>query len=65
MVVAAVLLRSSPMSFRSLLVMFGSLLVHVLRHGVSLLFGGAEANVWRSRLFRRAAKSGGMGADKL
>jgi hypothetical protein len=35
MVVAAVLLRSGPMSFRSLLVMFGSLLMHFLRHGVS------------------------------
>jgi hypothetical protein len=38
MIVAAVLLRRSPMSFRSLLVMFGSLLVHFLRHCVSLLF---------------------------
>src|SRR5271165_1031083 len=37
MVVAAVLLRSSPMSFGSLLVMFGSLLMHILRHGVFLL----------------------------
>jgi hypothetical protein len=32
MIVASVLLRSRPMSFRSLLMMFGSLLVHILRH---------------------------------
>jgi hypothetical protein len=38
MIVAAVLLRSGPMGFRSLLMMFGSLLVHILRHRVSLLF---------------------------
>ena len=43
MVVAAVLLRSSPMSFRSLLVMFGSFLVHILRHGVSFaIFGDSR-----------------------
>ena len=36
LVAAAVLLRSSPMSFRSLVVLFGSLLVHILRHGGSL-----------------------------
>jgi len=65
LIVAAVLLGRRPMSFRSLLVMFGSLLVHVLRHSVSLLFGGAQTNVSRSRLFRRAAKSGGMGAEKF
>ena len=53
MIVAAMLLGCRPMSFRSLLVMFGSLLVHVLRHSVSLLVGGAETNVSRSRLFRR------------
>jgi hypothetical protein len=40
MVVAAVLLRSNPMSFRSLLVMFGSFLMHIFRHGVSFLFLG-------------------------
>jgi hypothetical protein len=40
MIGSAVLVRRSPMRFRSLLVMFGSLLVHILRHGVSLLFGG-------------------------
>jgi hypothetical protein len=37
-IVAAVLLRGSPMSLRSLLMMFGSLLVHILRHNISLLF---------------------------
>ena len=36
MVVTAVLLRRSPMSFRSLLVMFGRLLVHILRHSLYL-----------------------------
>jgi hypothetical protein len=36
--VAAVLLRGSPMSLRGLLMMFGSLLVHILRHNISLLF---------------------------
>ena len=35
-VAAAVLLRSSTMSFRSLVVLFGSFLVHILRHGGSL-----------------------------
>jgi hypothetical protein len=39
MVVAAVLLGRRPMRLRGLIVMFGSLLVHVLRHCVSLLFG--------------------------
>jgi hypothetical protein len=39
--VAAVLLRRSPMSFRSLLVMLGGLLVHVLRHGVFLAIWGS------------------------
>jgi hypothetical protein len=38
MIVAAVLLRGSPMSLRSLLMMFGSLLVHILKHNISLLF---------------------------
>ena len=38
MIVAAVLLRGSPMSLRSLLMMFGSLFVHILRHNISLLF---------------------------
>jgi hypothetical protein len=33
-----VLLRGSPMSFRGLLMMLGSLLVHIPRHNVSLLF---------------------------
>ena len=37
-IVAAVLLRGGPMSLRSLLMMFGSLLVHILRHNMSLLF---------------------------
>lgn len=37
-IAAAVLLRGSPMSLRSLLMMFGSLLVHILRHNISLLF---------------------------
>ena len=32
MIVASVLLRGRPMSFRSLLMMLGSLLVHILRH---------------------------------
>ena len=32
MIVASVLLRGRPMSFRCLLMMFGSLLVHILRH---------------------------------
>ena len=32
MIVASAPLRGSPMSFRSLLMMFGSLLVHILRH---------------------------------
>ena len=41
MIIAAVLLRSDPMSFSSLLVMFGSLLMHFLRHGVSIAFLGA------------------------
>jgi hypothetical protein len=39
MIAAAVLLGRSPMRLCGLIVMFGSLLVHVLRHGVSLLFG--------------------------
>jgi hypothetical protein len=37
-IAAAVLLRGSPMSLRSLLMMFGSLFVHILRHNISLLF---------------------------
>jgi hypothetical protein len=37
MIAAAVLLRRSPMSFRGLLVMFSSLLVHLLWHCVSFL----------------------------
>jgi hypothetical protein len=37
-IVAAVLLRGGPMSLRSLLMMFGSLFVHILRHNMSLLF---------------------------
>jgi hypothetical protein len=37
MVVAAVLLGRSPMRFRSLLVMLGSLLMHIPRHIISLL----------------------------
>jgi hypothetical protein len=48
MIVAAMLLRSGPMGFRSLLMMFGSLLVHVLRHRVSLRF--EEVKKKRSRL---------------
>jgi hypothetical protein len=40
---AAVLLRGRPMSLRSLLMMFGSLLVHILRHNISLLFEGSRA----------------------
>jgi hypothetical protein len=43
MVAAAVLLRRSPMSFRSLVVLFGSLLVHILRHCGSLLFEGRSS----------------------
>jgi hypothetical protein len=35
------LLRRSPMSFRSLLVMVRSLLMHILSHNVSLLFGAS------------------------
>src|SRR5262249_18997333 len=43
MVVAAVLLRSHPMSFRCLLVMFGSFPMHIFRHGVSFpRFGNRE-----------------------
>jgi hypothetical protein len=38
MIVAAVLLGGSSMSLRSLLMMFGGLLVHILRHNISLLF---------------------------
>jgi hypothetical protein len=38
MIVAALLLRGSPMSFHGLLMMLGSLLVHILRHNVFLLF---------------------------
>jgi hypothetical protein len=38
MIVATVLLRGSSMSFRGLLMMLGSLLVHIPRHNVSLLF---------------------------
>jgi hypothetical protein len=36
MIVAAVLLRRSPVNFRGLLVMLGGFLVHFLRHFVSL-----------------------------
>ena len=39
MIVAAMLLCRIPMSFRSLLVSIGRLLVHILRHSASLLFG--------------------------
>jgi hypothetical protein len=39
-IATAVLLRRGTMSFRSLLVMFSSLLVRVLGHDVSLLFEG-------------------------
>jgi hypothetical protein len=35
-IAATVLLRGSPMSLRSLLMMFGSLLVHILRHNIFL-----------------------------
>jgi hypothetical protein len=50
MVAAAMLLRRSPMSFRSLLVMFGSLLMHILRHGVSFCYlGDDQRNKWSSR----------------
>ena len=38
MIVTAVLLRCSPMSFRSLLVLFRGRLMHILGHNVSLLF---------------------------
>jgi hypothetical protein len=38
MIVATVLLRGSPMSFRGLLMLLGSLLVHIPRHNVSLQF---------------------------
>jgi hypothetical protein len=40
MVVAAMLLRGRPMSFRSLLVMFGSFVMHFLRHGASFAIWG-------------------------
>src|ERR1700736_1857127 len=43
MVVAAMLLRRSPMSFRSLIVVFGSLLMHIFRHGVSLVIWGRSS----------------------
>jgi len=43
MVVTAVLLRRSPMSFRSLIVMFGRLLVHILRHSVSFAIWGRSS----------------------
>jgi hypothetical protein len=36
-IVAAVLLRRSPVDLRGLLVMLGGLLMHFLRHFVSLL----------------------------
>jgi hypothetical protein len=39
MIIAAVLLGGGPMRLCSLLVMFCGLLVHILRHHVSLLFG--------------------------
>jgi hypothetical protein len=38
MIVAAVLLGRGAMSFRSLLMVFGGLLVRILRHNMSLLF---------------------------
>jgi len=43
MVVAAVLLRSRPMSLRSLLVLLGSLLVRFLDMVFPLLFGSGGA----------------------
>jgi hypothetical protein len=56
MVVAAVLLGRRPMRLCGLIVKFGSLLVRVLRHRVSLLFGEAQTNVSRSRSFQRVAE---------
>jgi hypothetical protein len=53
MIVAAVLLGRRPMRLCGLIVKFGSLLVRVLRHRVSLLFGEAQTNVSRSRSFQR------------
>jgi len=45
-IVAAVLLRGGPMSLRCLLMMFGSLLVHILRHNYVLaVFEAVERNV--------------------
>jgi hypothetical protein len=43
MIVTAVLLCRSPVSFRSLLVMVGSLLVKVFRHGISFLWESSES----------------------
>jgi hypothetical protein len=43
MIVTAVLLCRSPVSFRCLFVMVGSLLVKVLRHGISFLRGSSES----------------------
>jgi hypothetical protein len=46
-IATAVLLRRGTMSFRSLLVMFSSLLVRVLGHDVSLLFEGGLGQRWK------------------
>jgi hypothetical protein len=43
MVVTTVLLCRSPVRFRSLFVMVGSLLVKILRHGISFLQGSSES----------------------
>ena len=44
-IVAAVLLRGGPMSLRCLLMMFGTLLVHILRHNYVLaVFEAVERN---------------------
>src|SRR6266436_3506437 len=58
MIVASVLLSGRPMSFRCLLMMFGSLLVHILRHnGVLAIL--RQLSAAPSVLWRHAANWGG------
>jgi hypothetical protein len=58
MIVASVLLRGRPMSFCCLLMMFGSLLVHILRHnGVLAILRQSSATP--EVLWHQAANWGG------
>src|ERR1700738_1072820 len=58
MIVASVLLRGRPMSFRCLLMMFRSLLVHILRHnGVLAILRQSSATP--AVLWHHAANWGG------